>query len=153
MVSHADEYIMIVLPEEYVSELEWRTVTLKCENNERRRVRNPTPNEIKTIFHKWNVEVEFCSAGRNYGNVGFIFNTAGVAERIAGSTLESEGWLFFPSNLGRGVKLLRLGAIIPKIKVEWVLAAVLESVNNYKVLNVEVTVTLLFGGMVWKVWP
>lgn len=111
MVTGRDGKTKITPPEEYIEELDRRTVLFKCKNKENNQVRNPPLEEVRLTFQRWKDEADFSSRSRSFGTVEFVFKKPEIAQEIARETVERKKWVFFPSCLGRTVRYIRVGAI------------------------------------------
>lgn len=78
-----------------------------------------------------------------------VFKTTEDARQYAMEPVETEERLLFPNYLGRVVRTFHFGAIPPYVEPQWILAVALNSIEEYHVLKVEKTETLLH----WGVWP
>lgn len=69
------------------------------------------------------------SDGQQYGTVEVEFRTKEDAKELATETREKEKWLLSPSYLGRVVKKIRIGAIPPAVRANWLMVAALKEIG------------------------
>lgn len=55
----------------------------------------------------------------------YVFHEVRTPKQIVRETIDGEKLLFYPNNMGRPIKHIRMGAIPPSTPVDWVIASVL----------------------------
>lgn len=68
-----------------------------------------------------------------------VFETAEKVRKVTTETIEDKKWLLFPNYLRSVVRTYRDGAIPPTIKPEWVLAAALKNIEDYRMSKIKKT--------------
>lgn len=63
-------------------------------------------------------EVKFCSTGKAFGTLKYVFKNEEVACVIATATIESDKWLFFPIYMERRTICIRVGVVPSLVKVD-----------------------------------
>lgn len=88
--------------------------------------------------------MEFIIRGVKYETVEIIFKGSKYAYEVAEETMENEKWLFFLNYLGRAVRTIQMGGILPTIKEERVVAAMLKRIEEYSFFSTVKTETLQY---------
>lgn len=72
-----------------------------------------------------------------------------MAYVVATATIKCKKRLFFPICMGMRAIHIKMGAVLPSVKVDWMLAAVFGDIKESNLLSVEVTSTLFYW--VWGI--
>lgn len=73
-------------------------------------------------------EVIFCSRGQEFGTLEFIFDDEEMVYAISTLTINLKKWTSIP--IYRRMMTIRVGAIPPSVKPEWILAAVFNDIED-----------------------
>lgn len=133
----------IAPPKEEAEDMVKRTVIYRCMKRETK-IMNPSFEEVRPTLQKLKDEVELCSRGYPFGMLEYLLKSGEEASAAAPNIMENEKWLFFLIYMGKRTFNIKVGAIPPVVKVDKILAAIFKEANDYKLVSVEVTKTVLY---------
>lgn len=65
------------------------------------------------------------------------FNTYQIAKKYTTKIITSEKWKLFPVYMGKKIVRVKIGGILPTIRKEWVVAALIKDIKeDYKIISI-----------------
>lgn len=118
----------------------------RCVNRGTNSVNYPTLKDVRLLFQDYWNRSEYVGRGEYFGTVEIVFKTEEAAVKVAKKTMENIEWLLFPSYMGKVVKNIKVGVILPKIEPARIVAVVLKNIQSYTILSISQRETLFFWG-------
>lgn len=140
-----DGEVRIVPPKEEVEKKNSRTVIFECKFKENNKILNPPLEEIIPPFEKWMDEVEFLLRGQEFGSAEFFSFEEEMVYAASIINVDTKKWTFFLTYMGRRTAQIRVGAVPPLVKPEWVLVVLSRTEMEYNIISVLKTETFNFS--------